>query len=210
MPRTAAAAVNAVSLARCTAADNFQAQRLEEVFARCFSRRWRTRLVGGADEPSYQPATDRHALHVLHYRSDYFASALHETAHWCIAGERRRQLPDFGYWYAPDGRDQQQQLAFEAVEARPQALEWLFSLACGYRFRISVDNLGAPGGGARHGSLQAAGDEFCEAVAAERPAAAGGAVFPVARARVRHRPAAAKPRPRSHGPVRMSPLSMAP
>jgi hypothetical protein len=55
-------------------------------------------------------------------------------------------LPDFGYWYAPDGRDQQQQLAFEAVEARPQALEWLFSLACGYRFHISVDNLGAPGG----------------------------------------------------------------
>lgn len=146
MPTSAGFAVSAMSINPHSAPDNFQAQRLEEVFARCFSRHWRTRLVGGVDEPSYQPATDRHALHMLYYRSDYFASALHETAHWCIAGEHRRQLPDFGYWYAPDGRDQQQQLAFEAVEARPQALEWLFSLACGYRFRISVDNLGAPGG----------------------------------------------------------------
>ena len=146
MPTSAGAAVSARSINAYTAPDNFQAQRLEQVFARCFSRRWRTRLVGGADEPSYQPATDMHALHMLYYRSDYFASALHETAHWCIAGEQRRQLPDFGYWYAPDGRNHQQQLAFEAVEAKPQALEWLFSLACDYRFRISVDNLGAPGG----------------------------------------------------------------
>ena len=141
-----ASAGGALSTNPYTAPDNFQAQRLEQVFARCFSRRWRTRLVGGADEPSYQPATDLHASHMLFYRSDYFASALHETAHWCIAGEQRRQLPDFGYWYAPDGRDQQQQLGFEAVEAKPQALEWLFSLACDYRFRISVDNLGAADG----------------------------------------------------------------
>jgi elongation factor P hydroxylase len=126
--------------------DDFQAQRLEQVFARCFASRWRTRLAGGGDEPFYQPAVDGRSCHMLYYRSDYFASALHETAHWCMAGEQRRQLPDFGYWYAPDGRNQQQQLAFEAVEAKPQALEWLFSRACGYRFRISVDNLGAPGG----------------------------------------------------------------
>jgi elongation factor P hydroxylase len=124
----------------------FQAQRLEQVFAECFSRRWHTRLAGGASEPYYEPAASGRGFHMLYYRSDYFASALHETAHWCIAGDRRRQLPDFGYWYAPDGRDPQQQLAFEAVEAGPQALEWLFSLACGYPFCISVDNLGAPGG----------------------------------------------------------------
>ena len=121
--------------------DRFVASRLEQVFSECFSRRWRTRLLGGASEPYYQPATDSHGMHLLYYRSDYFASALHEAAHWCIAGERRRQMPDFGYWYAPDGRDSAQQAAFEAVEAKPQALEWLFSLACGYRFRISVDNL---------------------------------------------------------------------
>jgi elongation factor P hydroxylase len=39
-----------------------------------------------------------------------------------------------------------QQRAFETVEVKPQALEWLFSLACGYRFCVSVDNLGAGGG----------------------------------------------------------------
>ncbi len=32
------------------------------------------------------------------------------------------------------GATSEQQLAFEAVEAKPQALEWLFSLACGYPF----------------------------------------------------------------------------
>lgn len=126
------------------AAGDFQARRLEQLFASCFTADYRTRLVGGASEPYYEPAASAHACHHLYYRSDYFASALHETAHWCIAGERRRQLPDFGYWYAADGRNAQQQFAFEAVEAKPQALEWLFSQACRYRFIISVDNLGAP------------------------------------------------------------------
>lgn len=123
--------------------EHFAARRLEQVFAGCFSRGWRTVLEGGVNEPYYQPASGERDMHRLYYRSDYFASALHEVAHWCIAGERRRQLADFGYWYAPDGRSPQQQSAFEAVEAKPQALEWFFSLACGYRFRISVDNLGA-------------------------------------------------------------------
>ena len=48
---------------------------------------------------------------------------------------------DFGYWYAPEGRDHVSQRAFEAVEEKPQALEWLFSLACAYPFQVSVDNL---------------------------------------------------------------------
>ena len=125
---------------------NFQARRLEQLFADCFAGRWRTRLLGGAAEPYYQPADSTRECHLLYYRSDFFASALHEIAHWCIAGEHRRTLPDFGYWYAPDGRNPQQQHAFETAEAKPQALEWLFSLACGYRFYLSADNLGAPGG----------------------------------------------------------------
>ncbi len=127
-------------------ASGFQATRLERVFAGCFARQWRTVLVGGAEEPYYQPAADSHATHLLHYRCDFFASALHEVAHWCIAGEQRLQLADFGYWYAPDGRDTVQQREFEAAEVKPQALEWLFSLACGYDFCVSVDNLGAAGG----------------------------------------------------------------
>ncbi len=119
----------------------FDARRLERVFALCFADRWRTRLLGGATEPFYRPATGAGDCHELHYREDYFASALHEVAHWCIAGDARRRLPDFGYWYLPDGRSVDQQRAFEAVEYRPQALEWWFSRACGYRFRPSADNL---------------------------------------------------------------------
>src|SRR5210317_388636 len=95
--------------------DRFVAIRLEQVFSECFSRRWRTRLLGGASEPYYQPATDSHGMHLLYYRSDYFASALHEAAHWCIAGRDRRLQADFGYWYIAVDRDIHQQLAFEAA-----------------------------------------------------------------------------------------------
>ena len=58
-------------------------------------------------------------------------------------GEARRQQVDYGYWYAPDGRSTEQQALFEQVEVKPQALEWLLSTACGYRFRVSADNLEA-------------------------------------------------------------------
>jgi elongation factor P hydroxylase len=119
----------------------FAGVRLERVFNACFADKWHTRLRGGVDEPLYQPAQGSDDHHLLSYRADYFASALHEVAHWCIAGEQRRQLPDFGYWYAPEGRSVSQQQAFEAVEAKPQALEWFFSRACGYRFQVSADNL---------------------------------------------------------------------
>jgi hypothetical protein len=114
---------------------------LERVFADCFEEEYRTRLEGGALEPLYQPAATPGAYHILYYREDYFASALHEIAHWCIAGDQRRELTDFGYWYAPDGRTAQQQRAFEKVEYKPQAMEWHFARACGIRFRISADNL---------------------------------------------------------------------
>jgi len=105
-----------------------------------------TILVGGGDEPLYLPADAAHPCHRIIFRRDYFASALHEVAHWCIAGQRRRQLTDYGYWYAPDGRDAEQQAAFEAVEARPQALEWAFSIACNSPFRVSLDNLDGEAG----------------------------------------------------------------
>lgn len=119
----------------------FCSSRLERIFNDCFAVRWRTRLQGGADEPYYQPATGSATEHALFYRSDYFASALHEVAHWSIAGKERRLKPDFGYWYTPDCRSPDQQRAFEVVESKPQALEWIFSRACGYRFQPSADNL---------------------------------------------------------------------
>lgn len=126
--------------------DLFQSSRLEQVFADCFADSERTRLLGGAREPLYVPAgevqEDRvEDWHRLYYREDYFASALHEVSHWCIAGRERRRQRDFGYWYAPDGRGPEQQAAFQAVEVKPQALEWCFAQACGFPFQVSLDNL---------------------------------------------------------------------
>jgi elongation factor P hydroxylase len=119
------------------------AESLEALFEACFLEEYRTRLQGGAQEPLYQPAGASQGEHVIYYREDFIASALHEVAHWCIAGSRRRQLVDYGYWYFPDGRDASRQRQFEQVESRPQALEWHFALACNWRFRISNDNLAA-------------------------------------------------------------------
>lgn len=111
------------------------------LFNRVFAESHRTRLQGGAEEPLYRPAGGDCPWNWVIFTRDYFASALHEVAHWCIAGRERRRQVDYGYWYAPDGRDQQQQRAFEQVEVKPQALEWIFSRAAGFRFHISADNL---------------------------------------------------------------------
>ena len=142
---------------------------LERIFALEFASSYHTRLVGGASEPLYSPVPAQVPMqvtkqvtkqitkqvtkrggaheheceqqHCIYYRENYFASALHEIAHWCIAGPERRQQTDYGYWYAPDGRGAQQQRAFEMAEQKPQALEWIFSIICGTRFSVSVDNL---------------------------------------------------------------------
>jgi len=114
---------------------------LVRVFDRCFLATYNTCLVGGGEEPVYLPADTDHPHHRIIFRDDYFASALHEVAHWSIAGPERRLKVDFGYWYNPDGRTAEQQRRFFAVEVKPQALEWLFAKACGYPFRVSTDNI---------------------------------------------------------------------
>lgn len=119
--------------------------RLDDVIALfdgLFLESFATRLVRGGDEPLYLPADDASPFHRVIFARGFYASALHEISHWCIAGERRRRLEDYGYWYAPDGRDAGEQRRFEAAEVAPQALELLFSRACGLRFHVSVDNLG--------------------------------------------------------------------
>ncbi|PAV26749.1 hypothetical protein CF392_04075 [Tamilnaduibacter salinus] len=118
---------------------------LIRLFNRCFLQQWNTELVRGEDEPEYVPASGEYPHHRVVFAHGFYASALHETSHWCIAGERRRQLYDYGYWYCPDGRTAQQQAEFEKVEVRPQALEWIFSEAAGFRFHISLDNLSGDG-----------------------------------------------------------------
>jgi elongation factor P hydroxylase len=113
---------------------------LEKLFDDCFLGAENTRLLGQAEEPFYQPSSHDQPARIF-YTRDYFRSALHEVAHWCVAGPDRRKLPDFGYWYAADGRDKQQQAAFLQVEVKPQALELLFCAAAGHDFRVSLDNL---------------------------------------------------------------------
>jgi len=112
---------------------------LVAVFDRSVGHACNTRLQGGAHEPLYTPGELNGGQSVIYFRSDYLSSALHEVSHWCIAGPERRRREDYGYWYkghrgAPEQRD------FEAVEARPQALEWIMSNAAGIPFRVSCDN----------------------------------------------------------------------
>jgi len=92
-------------------------------------------------EPIYLPADDYFPHHRILFAHGFFASALHEISHWCIAGEARRLLVDFGYWYEPDGRSAEKQREFEQVEVKPQAIEWILTKACGRKFNISTDNL---------------------------------------------------------------------
>ncbi|MGM0767322.1 MAG: elongation factor P hydroxylase [Pseudomonadota bacterium] len=115
------------------------------LFNDLFRENFRTVLVRGSDEPEYLPAPEAGGVAQIVFAHGYFASALHEISHWCIAGAQRRTLRDYGYWYCPDGRTATQQQAFEQVEVKPQALEWLFSVAAGSRFHISVDNLSGDG-----------------------------------------------------------------
>lgn len=111
------------------------------IFNTCFFEKYNTLLVKGDDEPLYLPCNEQRPHHQLFFAHGFFASALHESAHWLIAGESRRKLEDFGYWYAPDGRTEEQQQLFQSVEVKPQAIEWILSQAAKFRFRVSLDNL---------------------------------------------------------------------
>lgn len=96
-------------------------------------------MVGGASEPLYTPCCDSREGR-LYYREDFRASALHEAAHWCVAGKDRRQKEDFGYDYEPPPRSRAQQSAFYLAEAKVQALEKLFSAAASIAFTPSTDD----------------------------------------------------------------------
>jgi elongation factor P hydroxylase len=114
---------------------------LISIFNSCFLEKYNTELVKGADEPLYLPANESQPHNSLFFAHGFFASALHECSHWLIAGENRRKLVDFGYWYVPDGRTNLEQELFQSVEVKPQAMEWILSMAAGSPFRVSVDNL---------------------------------------------------------------------
>lgn len=111
------------------------------VFDQLFGRSEATILRGGAEEPLYQPDTGSGSA-IIYFRHDYVRSALHEVAHWCLAGSSRRGFTDYGYWYTPDNRDEVRQAAFYQVEVRPQALEWIFCDTLRIPFSVSLDNFG--------------------------------------------------------------------
>lgn len=119
------------------------AQSLVEIFNGLFEDSLNTVLLLGDDEPIYLPADEKDPRHRVIFAHGFFASALHEISHWCVAGEQRRLLVDFGYWYKPDGRTAAEQAEFETVEVKPQALEWILSQAAGHKFHFSADNLGS-------------------------------------------------------------------
>jgi elongation factor P hydroxylase len=129
---------------------------IEKAFAYCFALDYNTQLVGGALEPLYQPASGSKPARLL-YREDFPASALHEAAHWCVAGSARRRLEDFGYHYIAGPRTPDQQAAFFALELRTQSLEKQFAHAAGLDFLPSADN------------LQADLDDFSREIAAYEP-----------------------------------------
>lgn len=114
---------------------------LVALFNQVFFETYNTVLIKGGNEPIYLPASKDQSAAQIVFAHGYVSSALHEIAHWCVAGAERRKLEDYGYWYAPDGRTAEQQAVFESVEVSPQAYEWIFSLACGVRFNFSADNL---------------------------------------------------------------------
>jgi elongation factor P hydroxylase len=116
------------------------------LFNELFFDDFETELVKGEGEPVYLPKDDTRAHNQIVFAHGFYSSALHEIAHWCLAGKARRATLDYGYWYCPDGRDAQQQIAFQQVEVKPQAIEWVLSMAVGLPFRLSNDNLdGDPG-----------------------------------------------------------------
>ncbi|WP_284246566.1 elongation factor P hydroxylase [Thalassotalea insulae] len=119
---------------------------LIHLFEQTFYLEYNTKLVKGGDEPIYLPANELCPYHQIVFAHGYFASALHEIAHWCLAGAARRLLEDFGYWYVPDGRTAEQQQVFEQVEIKPQAIEWSFCVAANKSFNVSADNLSGEAG----------------------------------------------------------------
>lgn len=116
---------------------------LIQIFNQCFKQALQTELVRGAHEPIYIPRSQYYPWDRVIFAHGFFASALHEVSHWCIAGKQRRTQVDFGYWYNPDGRTLEQQAEFEKVEIKPQALEWIFCRSANFKFNVSIDNLSA-------------------------------------------------------------------
>lgn len=128
--------------------DDHRYEDLIAIFNSCFAESYNTRLARGGDYPIYLPAfidenntPSERPYNVILLAHGFYSSGLHEIAHWLVAGEARRKLEDFGYWYEPDGRSAERQREFEQVEVKPQAIEWILATAANFRYFASSDNL---------------------------------------------------------------------
>ncbi|CAM3733149.1 elongation factor P hydroxylase [Halomonas casei] len=97
------------------------------------------KITGGAEEPFYV-APKKKTDAIIYFRSNYPRSLLHEISHYCLAGDRRRNIDDFGFWYSPCGRTVENQSRFEIAEARPQGLEKVMCEIVGLKFSPSLDD----------------------------------------------------------------------
>ena len=70
---------------------------LIRIFNGLFLAGLNTELVAGDDEPIYLPADAEHRHHRIVFAHGFYASALHEIAHWLVAGANADQ-EDYG-WY---------------------------------------------------------------------------------------------------------------
>lgn len=97
-----------------------------------------TILINGGEDPIYLPKNESSSFNQIIFQENYFASALHEIAHWCIAGKERRKLVDYGYQYQPNIYSTNDRNIYEKLETKPQAIEWIFCLATGTPFYVSI------------------------------------------------------------------------
>lgn len=125
-----------------TISDQHLADAIACLFSDSIGSQYNTVLRGGGSEPLYQPSYSGLPA-VLTFRDDFPASALHEVAHWCIAGPQRLLQEDFGYEYISAPRSPAQQALFFKAEQRTQCLERAFARALGVPFQPSADNLNA-------------------------------------------------------------------
>ncbi len=136
--------------------DALDHQAILHCFNRIFTHTHGVVMCGGGAEPLYTPPSDGQPGQLI-FREDFASSALHEAAHWCIAGVQRRRQVDFGYAYLPPPRTRAQQQSFYQAEKRVQALESWFAEAAGVGFQVSTDDLSADP------------TAFCQQVAQTRP-----------------------------------------
>tara|TARA_A100001037_G_C15007793_1_gene570212 strand:- start:539 stop:1021 length:483 start_codon:yes stop_codon:yes gene_type:complete len=114
---------------------------IAQSFNEMIGLKYDVKLVGGGDEPRYLPSAEGSISKII-YTQNYIRSALHELAHWALAGQARRALDDYGYWYESPPRPRAQQEKFFSAELRVQALEKIYCDILGVRFSVSSDNVG--------------------------------------------------------------------